>query len=65
MNHAMQKMDMVIVVQMTFNVTTEKEIVTKIPIVIILWVIDVEKITVLLVFHQTSIAAQKIQKMFV
>ena len=65
MNHAMQKMDMVIVVQMTFNVTMEKEIVTKIPIVIILWVIDVEKITVLLVFHQTSIAAQKIQKMFV
>ena len=65
MNHAMQKMDMEIVVQITFNVMKKKEIVIKIPIVMWPWVIDAEKITVQLVFQQTSIAVQKIQNMFV
>ena len=65
MNHAMQKMGMEIVVQITFNVMKKKEIVIKIPIVMWPWVIDAEKITVQLVFQQTSIAVQKIQNMFV
>ena len=65
MNHAMQKMGMEIVVQITFNVMKKKEIAIKIPIVMWPWVIDAEKITVQLVFQQTSIAVQKIQNMFV
>ena len=57
-------MGMEVVVQITLNVRKEKGIVIKIPIVIRPWVIDVEKITVQLVFRKTSIAVRMIQNMF-
>ena len=57
-------MGMEVVVQITLNVRKEKGIVIKTPIVIRPWVIDVEKITVQLVFRKTSIAVRMIQNMF-
>ena len=57
-------MGMEVVVQITLNVRKEKGIVIKNPIVIRPWVIDVEKITVQLVFRKTSIAVRMIQNMF-
>ena len=65
MSYAIQQMGMEVVVQITFNVRKEKEIVIKIPIVMRPWVIDAGKITVQLVFQKTSIAVRMNQKMFV